>query len=237
MNVHNLMEELVYSGVNELFDAAIESRAEWLTCSCDQCRLDTICYVLNRIPPHYIKSGRGLAYAQTEDSIDKMQLMADINRIALEGMKQVLLTKRPNHDQSDSLPQTPVFNFPTFVGRILDGCTFEPARNIAVHLLMEGEPAQSIHHSWDNPFIIDPHTPGTFTFWPKPVSAAKTDMRKVFSFEVMVNEEGFDPIRYYFEVASTSESVIRTAVNTDHSQFLPDLHLFPAGDPCEHEDD
>lgn len=236
MNVHNLMEELVYSGVNELFDTAIESGAQWLTCSCEQCRLDTICYVLNRIPPHYIKSGRGLAYAQNEDSIDKMQLMADINRIALEGMKKVLLTKRPNHDQSDALPQTPVFNFPTFVGRILDGCTFEPAKNIAVQLLMDGSPVSSIHMSWDNPFIIDPHTPGTFTFWPKPVSAQKTGVRKVFPFEIVVDEEGFDPIRYYFEVASTSESVIRTAVNTDHSHFLPDLHLFPADDPCGHMD-
>ena len=90
MNVHNLMEEMVYSGVNELFDTVIESKADWLTCSCEQCRLDTICYVLNRLPPHYIKSGRGLAYAQNEDAIDKMQLVADINRIALEGMKQVL---------------------------------------------------------------------------------------------------------------------------------------------------
>lgn len=237
MNVHNLMEEMVYSGVNELFDTVIESKADWLTCSCEQCRLDTICYVLNRLPPHYIKSGRGLAYAQNEDAIDKMQLVADINRIALEGMKQVLAKKRPNHDQSASLPKTPVFNFPTFVGRILDGCTFEPATNLQVQLLMEGALAECIDSTWSNPFTIDPHTPGTFTFWVKPVSADKPGIRKAFPFEILVNREGFDTIRYYFEIASTSESVIRTAVNTDHSHFLPDLHLFPSDHPCNGMDD
>jgi len=237
MNVHNLMEELVYSGVNELFDTAIEAKADWLTCSCEQCRLDTICYVLNRIPPHYIKSGRGLAYAQTEDSIDKMQLMADINRIALEGMKQVLHTKRPNHNTLADLPEIPVFNFPTILGRILDGCTFEPAKNIKVLLLLDGKPAESIDSTWDNPFTITTHTPGTFTFWVKPESAKKEGLRKVFPFELNVDVEGHDPIRYYFEVAATSESVIRTAVNTDHSLFLPDLHLFPCGSTTPGEEE
>lgn len=231
MNVHNSMEEFVYTGVNELFDTAIESKAEWLSCSCEQCRLDTICYVLNRIPPHYIKSGRGLAYSQSEDTLDKQQLMADVNRIALEGMKQILQTKRPFHDSAPSLPKTPVFNFPTFVGRILDGCTFEPKINISVQLLLDGVLAQSIDNSWENPFTINPHTPGTFTFWVKPIGTPKAGTRKVFPFELCIDQEGYDSIRYYFEVAVTSESVIQTAINTEHSLFLPDLHQFPTEDP------
>ena len=62
--------------------------------------------------------------------------------------------------------------------------------------------------------------PGNLYLWVKPVSADKPGIRKAFSFG-LVNREGFDTIRYYFEIASTSESVIRTAVNTDHSHFLP----------------
>lgn len=231
MNVHNLMEELVYSGVNDLFDTAQKTKTEWLTCTCNQCRLDTICYVLNRVAPRYIKSGRGLAHNQLEELQDKAQLMADINRITLEGMKQVLSTQRPHIQEQNTLPQSPVFNFPTFVGRILDGLTFEPVKDIPVHLYMSNEIAQPIDSSWVNPYPITSHTPGTFTFWVKPLSASHETDKKVIPFEIRVEKKGYDPLRYYFEIAVTGESVIRTAYNSNHSFILPDLYLFPSEDP------
>lgn len=230
MNVHNLMEEMVYSGVNDLFDAAQREKAEWLSCTCSQCRLDTICYVLNRVAPRYIKSGRGLAHTQADESADKAQLMADINRLALEGMKQVLSVRRPHAFQTDSLPDTPVFNFPTFVGRILDGLTFEPLKDVSVYLYLEGKLAESIDASWENPYPISSHTPGTFTFWTKPISAGKEGINRVFPFEVRVERDDCETVQYFFELGITSESVIRTAYNSEHSYILPDLHLFPSED-------
>jgi hypothetical protein len=233
MNVHNLMEELVFNEVNDLFDKARENHAPWLTCSCSQCRLDTICYVLNRVSPRYIKSGRGLAYAQTEDPIDKSQLAADISRIALEGMKQVLSSKRPHTITTGDLPDPPVFNFPTFVGRVLDGLTFEPAYDISVNLLLDAKIAESIDMAWENPYKISQHTPGTFTFWIKPISTEKEGIKKVFPFEIRIEKQGFDPINYFFEIGITSEPVIRTTYNDDHTFALPDLHLFPISDGFE----
>lgn len=227
MNVHNLMEELVYTEVNDLFDTAKESKTPWLTCSCNQCRLDTICYVLNRITPRYIKSGRGLAYAQQDESIDKQQLNADINRIAFEGMKQVLSSKRPHNTNSPDLPDTPVFNFPTFLGRVLDGLTFEPVKKISVLLLQDSKKSESIDGSWENPYPINDHTPGTFSFWVKPVGIDKEGIKKVFPFEIRIEKPGFDPVHYFFEIGITSESFIRMAYTAEHSFFLPDLHLFP----------
>ncbi len=229
MNVHNLMEEQVYSEVNDLFDAAKKNRSPWLTCTCNQCRLDTICYVLNRLPPKYIKSGRGLAYSQMEESMDKAQLAADINRIALEGMKQVLATQRPHVADASSMPEIPVFNFPTIVGRILDGLTFEPVRDVSVTLRMDGKPAEPIDTSWENPCKISAHTPGTYNFWVKPVKAEAENVNQVFSFSLSVNQDGFDAIEHFFELGLTSESYLRTAYSSEHSFFLPDLHLFPAG--------
>ncbi len=228
MNVHNLMEELVYAEVNDLFDAARSNNAPWLTCSCPQCRLDTICYVLNRIPPRYIKSGRGLAYNQNEESIDKQQLTADISRIGLEGMKQVLSSKRPHNTSESDMPDTPVFNFPTFVGRVLDGLTFEPVKDISVLLLSGTNPAPSIDSSWENPYTISAYTPGTYTFWVKPESAKVEGIKKVFPWEIRIEKPGFDTVNFFFELGITSESVIRTAYNAEHSFILPDLHLFPA---------
>ena len=230
MNVHNLMEELVYNEVNGLFDTALLNKAPWLTCSCSQCRLDTICYVLNKIPPRYIKSGRGLAYSQVEESIDKCQLSADINKIGLEGMKQVLAKQRPHSVEDLNLPDTPVFNFPTFVGRILDGLTFEPIENVEVHLLLDSKKAESINISWENPYKISSHTPGTFTFWVKPIGTPKKDIKKVFPFEVNIEQDGYDPVHYFFELGITSETVIRTAYSADHAYILPDLHIFPIDD-------
>ncbi len=233
MNVHNVMEEFVYSEVNSLFDTAHENKAPWLTCNCNQCRLDTICYVLNRITPKYIKSGRGLAHTQQDDSIDKAQLAADINRIAIEGMKQVLSTQRPHQRDASDLPETPVFNFPTFVGRIIDGATFEPLKNITVLLLINGKKADSIDSSWENPYVISSHTPGTFTFWVKPIASKAEGIKKVFPFEIKVTEPGYDPLSYFFEIGMTSESVLRTAYSAEHAYVLPDLHLFPAGNEFE----
>ncbi len=230
MNVHNLMEELVYSGVNDLFDAARENKSEWLVCDCAQCRLDTICYVLNRVPPRYIKSARGLAHTQNDDAFDRPQLLADINRIALEGMKQVLSSRRPHTQAGSELPVGPVFNVPTLVGRILDGQTFEPVRGLSVKLLLNGALAESINSSWENPCVINEHTPGTFTFWPKPIAATAEGEKRVFSFEIAVDREGYDPIRYFFELGVASESVIRTAYTSEHSYILPDLHFFRLDD-------
>lgn len=227
MNVHNIMEELVYNEVNSLFDTAKKDNAPWLTCSCMQCRLDTICYVLNRIPPKYIKSSRGLAYSQLEESIDKSQLSADINTIGFEGMKQVLLSKRPHSGTLPNMPTPPIFNFPTIVGRVLDGLTFEPVKELSVLLLINSQKAEPIDSTWENPYTLSRHTPGTFTFWVKPISVAKEDMKKVFPFEIQIKREGYDPINHFFEIGVTSESFIRTIYTTEHCYTIPDLHLFP----------
>ena len=227
MNVHNIMEELVFNEVNSLFETAKQDKAPWLTCSCRQCRLDTICFVLNRIQPRYIKSGRGLAYSQIEESIDKAQLEADINIISLEGMKQVLSSKRPHTSELTNMPATPVFNFPTIVGKVLDGLTFEPVKNLPILLLIDSKKAESIDSSWENPYVLSRHTPGTFTFWVKPIGVVSEGIKKVFPFEIRIEQAGYDPIHYFFEIGVTSESFLRTAYSAEHSFILPDLHLFP----------
>lgn len=228
MNVHNIMEEMVYTEINDLFETAKKDKAPWLTCSCNQCRLDSVCFVLNRLPPRYIKSSRGLAYSQLEESIDRAQLAADINILGIEGMKQVLSTKRPHSTLATDLPETPVFNFPTIVGKILDGLTFEPIKKLSVLLLLDSNKAESIDYSWENPYPLSEHTPGTFTFWVKPVAADKEGIKKVFPFEIRIEQKGYDSINYFFEVGIISESFIRTAYTSEHSFILPDLHLFPA---------
>lgn len=238
MDVHNMMEDLVFTEVNALFETALANQAPWLTCSCPQCRLDTVCYVLNRIQPKYIKSGRGLAHSKRDDSAEKAQVTADINRIALEGMKQVLSAQRPHSIVSSNLPDVPVYNFPTFVGRILDGKTFEPMKDIEVLLLSDSRLALSIDPTWENPYQISAHTPGTFAFWVKPEPAASEGSKKVFAFELRVEKSReYDALSHYFEIGLTGESTLRTAYSPEHTFALPDLHLFPADDALENMQD
>ena len=52
MNVHNLMEEIVKQRVDQLYENAKNEKVEWLSCDCENCRLDTVSFVLNRIPPN-----------------------------------------------------------------------------------------------------------------------------------------------------------------------------------------
>ena len=51
MNVHNLMEEIVKQRVDQLYENAKNEKVEWLSCDCENCRLDTVSFVVNRIPP------------------------------------------------------------------------------------------------------------------------------------------------------------------------------------------
>ena len=95
MKVHNLMEEFVTQIVNELYDNLVENKARWITCSCESCRLDAISYVLNRIPPHYIISGRGVVY--TAQMLNDPQLRADVSALSMEAIRIISSVQRPYH--------------------------------------------------------------------------------------------------------------------------------------------
>ena len=77
MIIHNVMEDIVSDEVNKLFDEAEQKKEDWVTCTCIQCRHDVMCYVLNRIKPRYIKSGRGLAHFLNFTKDERDQIATD----------------------------------------------------------------------------------------------------------------------------------------------------------------
>ncbi len=230
--VHNIMEELVKEKVEKLFDEAEQKKLPWLSCSCRQCRSDTLCYVLNRIPPKYIRSGRGISHHISDEISEKSQIQADISALVMEGMKKISETQRPHLEtpENDEKKDSPVFNFPTITGRILNGLSFEPEKNIQVALYLNGKLCSPINTSWENPCKINEKTPGNFVFWVKPEPAEKAGEKKVFSFEIKINAEGKEPALHHFEVGLTSESLPRNAYNPEKSVKLPDFFLFPVND-------
>ncbi len=226
MTIHNLMEDLVFNEVNKVFDVVKEKNEPWLTCDCLQCRLDTICYVLNRMEPRYIKSGRGMAHFMQLDKSQKTQLYTDISILAFKGMKVVMEKQRSHMVKEQILPAGPVFNFPTISGRIVDGQTFASVDDITVSLYLEEILVSQISSSWDNPYRISKNTQGGYTFWPFPVSASNIDENRIFNFYIHSERKGYETIHYHFKLGLTSEPSARTNVDAYNCHNLPDLYFF-----------
>lgn len=237
MNVHNLMEDLVMETVNEIMNET--SDKDFPLAGCAQCRLDVACYVLNRIQPEYIISGRGLVHFE-EDYQKRLQKKADLVALVNEGIKKINRNRRPYYGQTpngeESLPAPPVFNFPAIVGRVLHGKTFEPVGNINVYLLEGGKPVPMIDYTWQNPYFVVESIRGNFTFFPRPIKADKTGEKRSFNFELSVEAEGFSPLNHYFEVDMVSSSELIHSFTMQHTYKTGELYLFPEDEPIEKVD-
>jgi competence protein ComFB len=238
MEIRNLMEDAVKAVVDELFEN--ERRDQRLGyCTCDQCRLDVACYVLNRLKPEYIVSSRGLAYSERE-GLDKVQRRADVISLVKEGWGKVTHTPRPTADHTGSRPvgdavSGPVYNFPTLMGRVFDGRNFAPLGEGSVKLLMGSDEAQMVDPNWQNPFVLAGATGGTYIFWPKPVSAEADAERRSFVFEISVSVPGFDPLSHFIELELTPDKAERLDFSLQRVHKIPDLYLFPEGQGDEEE--
>ena len=231
INIHNIMEEQVISRINELYDQVMKKGSPWLTCDCENCRLDTISYVLNRIQPRYVVSGRGVTH-NTAAILADTQIAADIDRLGLDGMKMVSTAKRPYHKSAklnaNKAPElkTPVFNFPTFIGNVYDGSTFEPLIGARVFLKENENLAEMMDASWANPCKTFSSTNGSYTFWLAPKVAMEEKENQEFTFTIEVIAEGYTSAIYTFSVPLVSEKNDRRELNSTYSLKIQDLFLF-----------
>lgn len=232
MNVHNIMEDIVLQHVNTIYDLLKESNSAWLSCDCKNCRLDTTSYVLNRIPPKYVVSGRGLTHSLNALESD-MQLKADIDALTNEGIRLISETKRPFHslprkDCEMEKTEIPVFNFPTFTGTVLDGTTFEPIAGASVLLKCNGMEVQMVDKTWANPAMTYKSTKGTYSFWIKPFQTNTVGVTQKFTFSLEISADGYTPIIYSFDISLTSENLVKNELDSTYSVKIKDMVLFHA---------
>jgi len=236
MEIRNAMEDAVKVMVEELFER--EDREKSLGyCTCDQCKLDVACYVLNRVKPEYIVSSRGLAYSEKE-GLDKVQRQADLISLVKEGWGKVSHSPRPTSDHVVGKPinsgrEGPVFNFPTIMGRVFDGRTFAPLGEGVVRLLSDSAEADMVDPNWQNPFVLAGATGGTFIFWPGPVAASLAGGERKFAFEIKVEIPGFEILSHYIEIDVAPEHSVRLDFSLQRVYKIPDLYLFPEGQADE----
>lgn len=235
MDIHNTNEDLVFSMVQTIFNEIQSSGNPDKFCLCYQCRIDTICYTLNRIEPNYIVSNRGFTRIE-QTGIKRQQIEADISTLIYKGLRLVNHNLRPTapHDGCSPVATSkinhPMYDIPTISGRIFNGASFEPITGIDVSLYLEGELISMRNNNWQNPFAMVPSTPGAFSFWPAPIIADAPDTVKEFKFVLKVNSPDFEPLNHYFNISTTSKFHNPQSYALNRTFKLPDLYLFPPGE-------
>jgi competence protein ComFB len=234
MEIHNTTEDIVIAKVETIFDSIVKDGNPENLCLCPQCRVDTICYVLNRIEPRYIVSNRGVARIE-QDGFRRQQKDADIAAMVYEGLKRVNHNQRPNalhngnFSSSGSLPNTPVYNIPTIVGRLFNGANFAPMSGIKIELHHNGELVPMKDSNWQNPYNLVPNTEGTFTFWPNFIPAEAVDLHKIFEYSIKIEAPEFETLNHFFKIPVISEIQSAASFSMDRTFKLPDLYMFPPG--------
>ncbi len=226
MNVHNIMESIVIETVNEIFEDKRKDGFEMADCL--QCRLDVACFVLNRIKPEYIISGRGLLHFE-DNYHELLQTKVDMVTLINDGIKQVLQTKRPYYNSKETIRNIStryLYNFPSIIGSVLMGENFVPAENISISLYFENTLAVMIDNTWQNPFTIVKSTKGSYSFMPAPVAADEENEERTFKFELKIEDSNHDPINHFFEIKLKSEENIVTTFSIGRTCKIEGLYLF-----------
>jgi len=232
MELHNVSKDIVFRAVQNIFDAIEEKGNLEDLCLCEQCKMDTICYVLNRIEPHYVISNRGISHIE-RDWAWRQQIEADVATLAYKGLRIVNHKQRPTATHNGTTPEKkvskgPVFDIPTVIGRMFDGKTFAPLADIKVELWCGSELVPMRNQNWQNPFTLVSKTPGTYTFWPASVPAEAVDMNRLFDYFLKVEDPRYETVTNYFKVPVVSGHPSEQA--SIKTFKLPDIYLFPPGE-------
>jgi len=234
MDFHNVNEDIVVNEVQNIFSEIEKDGNLEKLCLCYQCRVDTICYTLNRIEPLYIVSNRGFSRIDNV-GIKRQQLEADITSLIYKGIRLVNHNMRPTapHDGSPNHLNKinhPLFDIPTISGRIFNGISFEPIQDIEVALYLDGELVNMRNNNWQNPYTMVPSTPGAFSFWPMPIIADSPDITKDFKFSIRVTSADYETLSHFFSITATSKFHTPHSYALNRTFKLPDLYLFPPGE-------
>jgi competence protein ComFB len=235
MEIHNVSEDIVINSVETIFQSIKKEGNPQGLCLCDQCRLDTICFTLNRIKPQYVVSNRGVTRIE-QDWVGRQQIEADIATLVYKGVQLVNHNQRPtaNHNDSETNSKNltePAFFIPSIIGRLFDGVTFAPLSGVTVELRSSGELVPMRNTNWQNPFTLITNTPGTFTFWPAPIPTDTVDTHRSIEYVLKIESEQYETLTHYFRIPAVSTlQGMYASYSLDRTFKLPDLYLFHPGE-------
>ncbi len=235
MEVHNLMEDEVVRLINRICDEEEQELALGY-CTSPECRMDAVCYVLNRTRPRYVSSARGMSHLVFEHDRDT-QAHVDLVALAHEALRRISSFRREYYD-AETPEESRGFSsgppMPIITGRLLSCTTFEPVNDVVVELRYGGKPATMVDRRWGNPYEITDNAAGQYSFWP--IAPSGCDSSTEMEYSLVVSDDRFEPFRHYFPVMPLGFSgQEREHVIRHHEHQLPDLYLVPVG-PDENDE-
>jgi competence protein ComFB len=158
MAVRNLMESIVYGVISEIVNN--DDRAQEIR----NCIDDVLSYVLNRIPPMYITSERGLLYAVI-DNQSKVQQKIDILIIVYEAIEKVLGRRNSGIRLNKSDMGSTTARLPHLLGIVLEEENLSVIDGVEVSCLYGGSLAAMAYPEWKNPYVTSTAARGYYHFW------------------------------------------------------------------------
>ncbi|HEY1405732.1 MAG TPA: late competence development ComFB family protein [Spirochaetota bacterium] len=159
MAIKNIMEDVVLSTIEEIL------KEDKFFSGAERYKQDISAYVLNRVPPKYVTSERGILHGKLESRF-LFQQKTDIILLIHEAL-EVIRNRRdkPTPSLSDSLASRELF-FPHIIGEVLEETTFSIVPDVEVTLLFKGKTVSMVDTSWENPYTTHKGTLGYYHFWP-----------------------------------------------------------------------
>ena len=233
MIIKNILEDVVTNAVVEMLK---DYKPKLLKCSAFI--EDIVCYVLNRIPPKYITSGRGILHLELESEVNTQRIV-DIYAIIKEALQIISSRRREDDDKrlmeddfffNENIIQTKEYhiNFPYFTGRVLKHDQSELTENVKVSLFFKKagnfELAPMISLNWKNPFVTNKSTYGYYTFWVSPMVSRIQDgpEEEVITFKFVYEIAKIEPIEKIVDIRVYSEKAKHFSIRTGFSIRIED---------------
>jgi len=159
MTIKNLMMDIVINTVGEVM------KNDRMVKDSGMNREDIIAYVLNRVPPKYITSERGILHGALDVKYMIQQKM-DVLALIYEAVREINARRSSNVISRESIVIDQI-SLPHIIGTILEETTLSIIPDVEVSLLFKDKLAEMLYEEWENPYQSHKATMGYYHFWPK----------------------------------------------------------------------
>jgi hypothetical protein len=200
--------------------------------------LDVAAYTLNRIPPKYITSERGLTreLIQTasdsggEKLVDVIEIIALINHAV-----EVVTRRRRNHapvrkpavksaaEEEAEINLKFFYNLPHIFGRVVDARDGSPIIFADATLYINEKFSTPAEAGWRNPYQTNQQTKGYFSFWPQPEMGSETSYRA--SISIGFSHTDYRPYTFKKSLKVPGEFFVQDYIRADKLLDLGTLTL------------
>ncbi len=159
MAIKNMMEDIVSSSIEEVLNKNQDFGSYRSSFQ------EIMAFVLNRIPPKYVTSERGILHTEI-DSKFMFQQRSDILFLIHEAITHIKTRREKAAIVSSASDEGHKLYFPHLIGQIVEETTFSPVAEVKISLLNKGKIVKMMDENWKNPYYTNKSTKGYFHFWP-----------------------------------------------------------------------